>query len=253
MSDLELFSGFENKKFVCSAGQHNAVCVGVDDLGMQPGYDGEDPVRKVVLRFEVDEVIPEGPLKGSPYWVSKIVNFKTNEKSFLVQTLIDWLGYNPVGKSKGTCFKLDTLIGKPATVTVQHKPKGDGITAVIRKIYAHNKNDVVLTPSSGSSEPPEWVIKMQGARLDKHAVSLSPTPKTSSAPQQAPKPVQKPIPPPAPAATVKVQPPAPTPNFEETATGGTDLFDEVEVIEDNDSSEDNEGNASNTNDNGSNI
>ena len=256
MADIDLFSGSEKKRYISSSGHQNAICVGVDDLGKQPGYEGGLPVRKVVLRFELEELFVEGPLEGSPYWASKIFTVSGNEKSNLVQTLIDWLGYNPVTQSKGEVFKLNSLVGKPATVIIQHKPKGDDIVAVIRGIYAHNDIYPTLKPSSGSSEPPEWVKRMQAARLDKPTACPSPAPKTASAPQQAPKQVPKPIPPSAPTAPVKVPPPAPIPNCEEPATGGTDLFDEVEVIEDNESSEGNESNDandSNTNDNGSNI
>lgn len=169
----------KNEKHVCPSGTHNAVCTGVDDLGLQSGFDNGKPVRKIALRFEIDERIPNGPLAGEPFRVGKIITASLHVKSSLRNILINWFGHDPIGSNTGqSSFNLNDLIGKPATITITHRTNSGKITPIIKGVSMCCKGATPLEPSPRSKEPPTWVLAKQAARLDKPLTSciMNPTP-----------------------------------------------------------------------------
>jgi hypothetical protein len=168
MNDLIISeSKTKTTKSLCPAGTHNAVCTGVDDLGLQSGFKNANPVRKIVFRFDVEELIDDGPLTGKPHRSHIIVNALLCENSTLKKILTEWGGYSGGGSGNHGGYRIKDLVGKPAIIVVCHQPRKNGETApVINGIFKHIRSLKVLEPSPTSLEPPEWVKKMQAKRLD---------------------------------------------------------------------------------------
>ncbi len=159
-------------KSICPAKTHNAVCTGVDDLGLQLGYKNGKPIQKIVLRFEVEQLIDNGPLMGEPYCTHTIVNFLVCENSKLKKILIDWGYYSCETNNKPTSYRLNELVGKPAIITVNHTKKENGeIASEITCISKHIHGLQILTPSLASKETPKWIKAMEAKRLDKPIIS----------------------------------------------------------------------------------
>lgn len=155
-------------KVVCPPNNHNAVCAAFFNAGLQPGINGWPARKKIVLVFETEETIDSGPLQGQPYRVSKIMTASLNEKSTLRQTLISWLGHDPIQKVNGKRrFRCRDLVGKPCTITVVHEEKDGEMRPRIVAVSPRMSSFPALTPKMNPSEIPEWIRKMQEQRLDK--------------------------------------------------------------------------------------
>jgi hypothetical protein len=174
MNDLIVCdSAGKRGKHVCPAGVLNAVCTGVDDLGLQAGYQNGKPMKKIVLRFETEAIICDGALAGEPYRVSRIVSASLDEKSVLRGFLIDWFGSDPtVSNGNSRHFNTDDLVGRPAIITVIHNTSNGKVTPKVTRVSMHRSELPVLTASARSAEPPDWVRIKQALRLDKPLVSI---------------------------------------------------------------------------------
>lgn len=82
------------ERSVCPSGKHNAVCINVCDLGLQPGYDGGAPRQKLAFLFETETRSEEGDYAGRRYLVSRIVTASTSHKGKLVEFLSSWRGHD---------------------------------------------------------------------------------------------------------------------------------------------------------------
>lgn len=100
-------------------GVHRASCVGVYDLGTQPGLDF-GPKRKVMFVWElVDEIMPD----GRPYVVKARYNLSLHEKATLRKVLEGWRG-RPFTDEELSGFDVLNVLGKPCQVNVVHNVKG---------------------------------------------------------------------------------------------------------------------------------
>lgn len=155
-------------KHVCPAGTHNALCVGVYDLGKQKSAVGWPDRRKMALMFETEDKITDGKLAGQPYRLSKIVSDSMNDKSTLITTLTSWLGRDPRTLVNGKVeLRMGSLVGKPCMLTIAHKTTSDGDTqAVVTTVSSHMKGLPALTSTFNPNDVPEWIKKMQSQRLD---------------------------------------------------------------------------------------
>ena len=203
--DNEIMIVEETKsKRVCPDGTYNAVCAAVYDLGMQKGSNGWPERRKLAFIFEVQEHITDGPLAGQPYRVSKIVSASLSDKSTLTAMLTSWFGHDPRTKGSGrTAFSPSSLVGKPCMLTVAHKVNQDGdAQPFISTIALLMRGLPVLTSTFDPRNVPEWVIKMQGQRLDRldkpqaQATQADQTEQDAEKPNVPEQPVQVEIPPP---------------------------------------------------------
>ena len=112
------------------AGLHDAVCIGLVDLGSQEVvWNNHSKIqRKVVLIFELpNEVVKytkDGEPAEGPRWMSRKVTFSYHEKSVLFKLLSIW--QTEAFTKRPEEFELETVLGKAATVFVTHTPKDDG-------------------------------------------------------------------------------------------------------------------------------
>lgn len=105
------------------AGQYNAVCVDVVDLGIvKTSWQGQDrQTHKCRIVFEVDEINPDN---GKRYATSRMFTASLSEKAALRAFLESWRGkaFTPE-ELRG--FDTEQLVGVGAIIQIVHEPKGD--------------------------------------------------------------------------------------------------------------------------------
>lgn len=101
------------------AGTHQAVCVDVIDKGMQETQYGLK--RKVVLRWQIDELMDN----GKRFLVQKQYTASLNEKAVLRHDLAAWRGRD-FTESELAQFDLDSVIGANCILSVAHRPDAKG-------------------------------------------------------------------------------------------------------------------------------
>jgi hypothetical protein len=104
-------------------GAHFAICNAVIDLGLQPGYQGAKPQRKVYLRWEVQdervEYTKDGRTVEGPMSIGKQYTLSLNEKASLRADLENWRGraFTP---QELDGFDIAALIGKACQLMIVH-------------------------------------------------------------------------------------------------------------------------------------
>jgi hypothetical protein len=136
-----------NKQFIqAPAGVHNAVCVDVADLGLEPNkFDATKPdVYKVRIIWELEEKNPD---TGNPFTVASKFTLSINKKSSLRKFLIPWRGRDfTEEEEKG--FDVEKLIGVPCLLQVLHNAGEDGqVWANVASVMPHQKGQPKLKPS----------------------------------------------------------------------------------------------------------
>jgi len=156
----------ESKKYpVCPEGTYPAVCIGVYDIGKQKtiftNEDGTPKVQhKVIIKFELDERMPEGEYKDKRYNVSKNYTLNLGEKSNLFRDLTSWLGKLSLEQRKQG-IELEGLIGKPCLITIGHNVKEDKTYTEIKAISRLVKGMNQIEQETDTTEIPNWIKKLQ--------------------------------------------------------------------------------------------
>lgn len=129
---------------------HNAVCAFVEDLGIQPGFQGAAPKHKAVVIWELEEKMSD----GRPFMLSKKYTLSLHEKSTLRHDLESWRG-KPFTTEELAGFDIERLVGTQCRLNVIHQPKADGsLRAVVQS---------VIKPAPGvklervATDVPTWV------------------------------------------------------------------------------------------------
>jgi hypothetical protein len=125
-----------------SEGPHQAVCVDVVDIGLQPGYEGKGLVHKIVLVFQVDEESDKGERLTLESWLT----LSMNEKSNLRKLIEAWRG-KAFGKDEAGVFDIETVIGANAQINVQHYESNGKTRAKIASIMPILKGMEKMKPA----------------------------------------------------------------------------------------------------------
>lgn len=128
------------------AGAHTAVCVGFIDLGTQPKspfYEDASPQHKVRISWEIDEMMDD----GRPFVVSKQYTWSMSDRATLRAHLESWRG-RPFKKEDFGVGGFDTknLLGKPCTLTIQHKEVSGNVRGVVAGVAPIMKGVKAFTP-----------------------------------------------------------------------------------------------------------
>lgn len=96
-------------------GVHNAICVGVIDLGTQTStYNNEENTRRQnLVTWELPEELRED---GKPHTISKFYTASIGEKANLYKDLTSWFGKPPVAP-----FDPGSLLGKGCQLIITEK------------------------------------------------------------------------------------------------------------------------------------
>jgi hypothetical protein len=129
-------------------GLHNAVCIGVIDLGTQHGsYKGKPKVqRKVLLRWEFpDLLIEDGEYAGKPRVLSQSYTALISDKATLRKLIESWRG-QPFTPAELDGFELKKLLGRPCQIMIQHNVKDGTTYSNIASIIPYDKKKPPLKP-----------------------------------------------------------------------------------------------------------
>lgn len=128
-------SSWENPK----PGLHQAVCVDIDDLGMQQTNYGEKHQLKLV--FELDQQRSD----GGPIRMGRKYTATLNEKGALRGDLKSWRGADLTVEEKNE-FNLEKLVGAQAQLNIEEFQKQDGT--------AGTAIGAILPPADGQNLEP---------------------------------------------------------------------------------------------------
>lgn len=103
------------------AGTHEAICIGVIDLGTQTGeWQGKPLVRRQVL---IQWELPAEKMEdGKPFIVAKFYTASLNEKATLRHDLESWRGREFTPQELGG-FDSKNILGKPCLLSIVHNEK----------------------------------------------------------------------------------------------------------------------------------
>jgi hypothetical protein len=142
------------------------VCTNVYDLGMQPGYEEGTFAHKIVISWELAEVMKEpGEFQGKRFVVSQTFTASLNEKANLRKVLESWRGRGFTAEElKG--FDIEKVIGVPCLLNIVPKAKADGtVVAAIAAVMPLPKGIEVMVPELPRDHVPKWIQKLLGASV----------------------------------------------------------------------------------------
>jgi hypothetical protein len=117
------------------AGLHRAVCVDVQDLGMQDSAWG--PKHRVRLVWQIERLDPA----GRRFELTRVFTLSLGERAALRQTLEHWRGKKFTDAELDAGFDLEKLIGVNCQIQATHDSGDDGV------VYANVTT--VLPPVKG--------------------------------------------------------------------------------------------------------
>lgn len=154
--------GSEYKFFPIPAGTHQAVCYGVWDIGRQKsGYfdknENEVIQHKVVIAWELNELMKEGDYEGKRFVILKEYSLSLGEKANLTKDLTSWRGV-PFTDEEKKGFDIEKLVGVNCVLGIVHGKKKNGDDKnVISAIMKCPKGMPSLNPENPSNKMPKWV------------------------------------------------------------------------------------------------
>ena len=140
-----------------TAGMHDAVCVFVEDVGMQKttGTYGDKIQHKIIICWELDEKLKDGKFAGQPFMVSSRYTLTLFEKGNLCKILESWFAKKLSDEQRENGIDLEKLIGKKCTLNLIESAQGYINVGSVLPANAHN----TLTPVCTSV--PEWIGKLR--------------------------------------------------------------------------------------------
>jgi len=154
----------EKKDFTpISAGTIQGVCYDIWDIGLQKGeWKGEKIIQhKIIIGFEVTELVQEGELKGKRMVTNKFYTLSLGEKANLRKDLESWRG-RAFTETELKGFDIETLVGANAMLSIVHTEKGKAKISGISKLMVGLPT---LTPENARSVP-KWVEDFQAKAVE---------------------------------------------------------------------------------------
>lgn len=142
------------------AGTHEAICIGVIDLGTQTGsYQGQPTVkRQVLIQWELPNELMED---GKPFIVSKFYTASLNEKATLRHDLESWRG-RAFTEQELAGFESKNILQKPCLLSIIHNDAGKARVASVMAIPKGMKLPGQVNPTTHFS-----LDSFDGAVFDK--------------------------------------------------------------------------------------
>ena len=147
---------FEN----APTGLHHAVCVDIQDLGMQETTFG--PKHRVTVVFELEDLMRD----ARPFSVRAWYTFSMFERAPFRQMIESWKGRTFATQKEAEDFDVESLIGESAFVNILHKQTAKGVRANVTNVlpaqkrispsgHYKRKQGVTPTPQGNQTIDPE--------------------------------------------------------------------------------------------------
>lgn len=149
-------------------GMHRAILINYFDVGLQPGFQGDMPRKKVVLLWELEA---RNDKTGKKFTITKTYTQSIGDKSNLGNDLSSWRG-RPFNADEKKAFNMDNIKGKPCQVNVLPKEPGSEKVKLTAVLPA-DKSRPYWAPETMRDYVPNFVTKMLETRIPE-------TPKQSS-------------------------------------------------------------------------
>lgn len=145
---------------ICPAGTVQAVCNDVWDIGKQRiVWQGKEKIQhKVIISWEVNELIPEGDYQGKRFCVSKRYTLSLHEKSTLTGDIENWRGQALTDEEKEG-FDLEGLVGMNCMLGIVHNTYDGKTYANVGSISKLMKGLPPMTPEN-ERKIPTWIAKL---------------------------------------------------------------------------------------------
>jgi hypothetical protein len=145
-------------------GAYDALVLGFADIGVQPGFQDGPPARQVVVFFELLDATAEGePISPRPVLSERYNPFASGPKAKISGLLRALLGASP---KPGERIRPADWIGRPVSVLVEHKERGDGsawarvanvVTSRLKQVPELEAAPIMYPGLTPLEALPEWV------------------------------------------------------------------------------------------------
>lgn len=162
-------------KELITAGEHQAVCCQIHNVGHQMYNNEISRSPKAIIMWEVDQKMTGGKMAGKPMVISESYQMYMGEGK-LRTALEGWRGNRPFTDAEVAAFSLGSIRYAPCTLLIVHVKKKDGnLKAKIAGI---------LPPKGAGWQPtylevPEWIQKEK-------AMQVAPPPKPAKVDPKGP-------------------------------------------------------------------
>ena len=111
------------------SGYYNAVCVDAVNLGLKPGYNGEEK-KKCCLVFELDETDSD----GRRFILYRTYTVSLHERSSPREDLESWRNKPFTDEELSGGFDLEKVVGQSREIRIIHKQSGENTYVQIETI-----------------------------------------------------------------------------------------------------------------------
>jgi len=145
-------------------GNHQAVCCGVWDLGLQniKWQEQEKTVHQVCIGWELEEINDS----GKRFVVYRKYTLTLHEKGSLCKDLTSWRG-RPFTEEEKDGFDVEVLIGVNCLLNIIHSQSGNKTFANIAGVSPLPKTMIRIKPEN-KPDAPAWVLKLQANAVNKN-------------------------------------------------------------------------------------
>ncbi len=153
----------EGKKFTpAPSGTHQAVCFGLWDIGYHDStFNGKEvTLRKLIVGWEIDELMEEGEFKGKRFTIYKTYTASLSEKANLRRDLESWRDKVFTDEERKR-FDVEKLYGVNCMLSILHKEgKGGKTYANIVSVSKLAKGMKPMLPEN-PREMPKWIERLK--------------------------------------------------------------------------------------------
>ena len=137
-------------------GLHDAICVFVEDIGTHicKTQWGDKAQHKVIIMWELDEMMKSGDYAGKPFIQSKQYTFTLFEKGNLSKDIESWFSRKITPEVRKNGFDLQILIGKKCQLNLIESDDGKYVN--IGGVMPPSKSNELVQVCTVC---PEWVTK----------------------------------------------------------------------------------------------
>ena len=143
-------------------GTHNALCIGVYDMGIHASSNPAfKPSRKVLIAWEIDSrMVNEGENKGKRFVVTNQYTLSLSDQAHLRKMLVGWRGVQFTPEEL-TGFDIEVLKGIPCLVSLIEVDSNGKTYINVSTVAKKMETMVPITQETNWTVTPNWIRKRQ--------------------------------------------------------------------------------------------